>query len=61
MSWQLDRVQSELKDADFTIVDEGQTSSLWASSGRVSGSALGPFSFVANIGRRRSLRFVGEA
>ena len=50
VSWQLDRLKSELRDADFTIVDEGETTSgLWASLIEFQALAIGQLSFVANV------------
>ncbi len=49
VGWQLDRLKSELKDADLTIVDPGQTGSLWASLIEFQALAMGPVSFVANL------------
>ncbi len=50
VSWQLDRLKSELRDADFTIVDEGEsTTRLWASLIDFQALAIGQLSFVANV------------
>ena len=55
VSWQLDRLKSELKDADLTIVDEGQTSPLWASLIEFQALAIGPAEL-----RRQSAPVVGR-
>jgi glycolate oxidase FAD binding subunit len=49
VGWQLDRLKSELKDADLTIVDDEQTGRIWANLIEFQALAMGPLSFVANV------------
>jgi glycolate dehydrogenase FAD-binding subunit len=49
VTWQLDRLHSELKDADLTIVGEGETATLWTSLIEFQAAAMGVISFVANV------------
>ncbi len=56
--WQLERLKSELKSADLTIVREDQTVSLWAGLIEFQARAIGPVSFVANLRPSSVVSFV---
>ena len=60
MAWQLDRLKSELKNADLRIVDENQTGPLWTSLIEFQAQAIGPFSFVANLRPSSVVSFVAS-
>jgi glycolate oxidase FAD binding subunit len=60
VSWQLDRLKSELKNSDLSIVDEGKISSLWASLIGFQALTMGPLSFVANVRPSSVVSFVAR-
>ena len=60
VSWQLDRLKSELKKVDVTIVGDGETSRLWASLIGFQALAMGPLSFVANVRPSSVVSFVAR-
>lgn len=49
VNWQLDRLKSELKGSDITILDDPETSRLWTGLIGFQARAIGPLSFVANV------------
>ena len=61
VAWQLDRVKSELKSAEFRIVEENQTAPFWSSLIEFQALAIGPAQFrrqlapvVGSFVRRRA-------
>jgi glycolate oxidase FAD binding subunit len=60
VTWQLDRLKTELKNADFTIVGEEETGRLWASLIGFQASVMGPVSFVANVRPSSVVSFVAR-
>ena len=49
VNWQLDRLKSELKGGDITILDDAQTARLWTGLIGFQARAIGPLSFVASV------------
>jgi glycolate oxidase FAD binding subunit len=49
VTWQLDRLKSELGNADLRIIEENQTSTLWSSLINFQAQPIGSLSIVANI------------
>jgi glycolate oxidase FAD binding subunit len=60
VAWQLDRLKSELKNAELTIVDENQTSPIWTSLIEFQAQTIGPLSFVANVRPSSVVSFVAS-
>jgi glycolate oxidase FAD binding subunit len=60
VAWQLDRLKSELTNAELTIVDENQTSPLWTSLIEFQAEAIGPLCFVANVRPSSVVSFVAS-
>jgi glycolate oxidase FAD binding subunit len=58
VAWQLDRLKSELKKSDFTIVSERETSSLWSGLIEFQAQAKSPLSFNANVRPSSVLSFL---
>ena len=58
VSWQLDRLRSELKNGDLHIAGEDQTSALWTSLVEFQAAAMGAISFVANLRPSSVVSFV---
>ena len=60
VAWQLDRLKSELKNAELAIVDENQTGPLWTSLIEFQAQAIGPLCFVASVRPSSVVSFVAS-
>jgi glycolate oxidase FAD binding subunit len=60
VSWQLERLKTELKDTELAIVDEAQTDGLWARLIEFQALAMGSLGFVANVRPSSVASFAGR-